>query len=169
MTQGHLLVLISDYVLDLDAVKLTTVATVFLFILSRTTIIMLCTKLFLNNDPWQMSIQYCLIARYFNENTMNNEQQWYLIWGVRRELVIKFCPPIAGTIPPGAGCRPPNTRTILALSYSSTQSMPHCSRLHGRRLCRYCMQLHELHNLRYNTSIWPMRVLSYYYSKENHP
>ena len=51
LTQGHLLVLISDYVLHLDAVELTTVETVFLFILSRTTIIMLCTKLFLNNDP----------------------------------------------------------------------------------------------------------------------
>ena len=51
LTQEHPLVLISDYVLDLDAVELTTVATVFLFILSRTTIIMLCTKLFLNNGP----------------------------------------------------------------------------------------------------------------------
>ena len=51
LNQEHLLVLISDYVLDLDAVELTTVATVFLFILSRTTIIMLCTKLFLNNGP----------------------------------------------------------------------------------------------------------------------
>ena len=51
LNQEHLLVLISGYVLDLDAVEITTVATVFLFILSRTTIIMLCTKLFLNNDP----------------------------------------------------------------------------------------------------------------------
>ena len=51
LTQEHPLVLISDYVLHLDAVELTTVETVFLLILSRTTIIMLCTKLFLSNDP----------------------------------------------------------------------------------------------------------------------